>query len=110
MGTIMKTTLSVVLMLLIAFTTISTISANNEAEAADAYLQQCSAELQVCNFNEIVFEKLKEEAEEFGYVLSMETITDNYGDVQYAVIKMKYSYSMPLFGLTSEHENTIISR
>ena len=110
MGLIMKTALSIVLMLLFSMVTISTIGANNQAEAVDSYMQQCSAELQVCNFNEEVFEELKKEAENFGYVLSMETVKDKYGDVQYAVIKMKYNYTMPLLDFKSEHETTTIAR
>lgn len=110
MGIIMKAALSVVLMLMIAFTTISTIGASNEAEAADSYMQQCAAELQVCNFNETVYEKIKDEAEEFGYVLTMDTVKDTYGDVQYAVIKMQYTYRMPLLDFESTHTNTIIAR
>ena len=110
MGLIMKTALSLILMLMIAFTTISTIGANNESEAADSYMQQCTAELQVCNFNEAVFEKIKKEAEEYDYVLTMETVKDAYGDVLYAVIEMEYTYRMPLLEFESKHKNRIIAR
>lgn len=110
MGIIMKAALSIIFMIMIAFTSISTIGASNEAEAADSYMQQVAAELQVCNFNETVYEKLKQEAEEFGYVLNMETVTDPYGDVQYAVIEMQYTYSMPILEFESTHTNTLIAR
>ena len=110
MGVIMKTALSIVLMLLFSFVTISTISANNQTEAVDAYMQQCAAELQVCNFNQNVFNELQEEADEFGYALTMDTVKDNHGEILYATIKLKYKYTMPLLGFESEHEATTIAR
>ena len=110
MGVIMKTVLSVLLILILAFTSISSIGASNEAEAADSYLQECSAELQICNFNDAVFTQIQQEAASYGYVLSMETTKDSYGDVQYAVLTMDYTYSMPIVGLESTHTLRLVSR
>lgn len=110
MGNIMKVTLSVILILFMTFIAVGMIGGNNDADAADAYLQRCSAELQICNFDDTVIITLQTEAASNGYTLTVDKKTDLKGDVQYAIIELTYKYKVPIIGLESEHIKTIIAK
>lgn len=110
METIIKSILSIFLAIILVFISVGVIGATNDANAVDAYLQNCSAELQVSNFNASVIEDLQEEALNNGYVLRVDVKRDSYGDALYALIEIDYTYSMPLIGLESSHTKRVISR
>ena len=110
MGSIWKAISSVIFMLLLAFVAIATIGGDNDTKAADAYLQRCATELQVCNFNDEVIQQFQTEAAENGYTLKVDKMTDSYGDVLYATIELTYTYKIPLIQLESEHTKTLISK
>lgn len=110
METIVKSILTLFLAIIILFVCVGVIGAVNDASAADAYLQNCSAELQISNFNEAVITALQTEASENGYELRVDIKRDNYGDALYALIELDYTYSMPLIGLESHHTKRVISR
>lgn len=110
METIIKTILGVFLALIILFVAVGAIGAINDATAADAYLQICSAELQASNFNEKVITALQTEAEENGYALRVEVKRDSYGDALYAVIELDYTFKIPMIGLESEHTKRLLSK
>lgn len=110
METIIKSILGIFLAVIIVFVSVGVIGATNDANAADAYLQSCSAELQVSNFNDTVITALQTEARNNGYELRVNVKRDSYGDALYAIIELDYTYSMPLIGLESHHTKTVLSR
>ncbi len=110
MGQIWKAVPPIIFVLFLAFVSIFVISGNNDANAADAYLQKCATELQICNFNDTVIDQLKAEAQQNGYKLSVEKMVDSYGDVMYATIELTYTYDIAFIQMDKEHTKTIITK
>ena len=112
MGSIWKVILGIFVSIVIVFTTIGVIGANNDAMAADAYLQKMAIEISASNFNTEVIEELKEEALTNDYVLDVELSNslDPTGVPLYAVVKLEYSYKVALIKLSSKHTKEMIVR
>lgn len=110
MGSIWKIILGIFISVVIVFSTIGVIGANNDAVAADAYLQKVAVEISASNFNSTTIDELKAEATTNGYTLDVElsASTDATGAPQYAIVKLTYTYRVALIGLASQHDKEMI--
>ena len=110
MGSIWKVILGVFVCVVIIFTTIGVIGANNDAMAADAYLQKVAAEISASNFNEEAINELIAEATTNNYTLEVELsdTLDETGTPIYAIAKLKYKYKVALISLVSEHTKEML--
>lgn len=112
MGSIWKVILGIFVSIVIVFTTIGVIGANNDAVAADAYLQKVAIEISASNFNLETINELKQEASANDYTLEVELSNslDSTGTPLYAMVKLKYTYKVTLIKLNSEHTKEMIVR
>lgn len=110
MKQIWTTILAIFSIVTFLFLLLYAIGAANDTGVAASYLQQCAAELQVCNYDTNVQTQIIQEAAENGYELRIEVIKNEYNDALYAVLELDYAYSIPMIGLESKHTKTIISK
>lgn len=79
---------------------ITTTVAAEKVELAKSYKAEVVEEIENSNFNPVVIDACKSEAQTLGYDLTIESCTyDEEHDIQTAEIVLTYDYKMPLFGI-----------
>lgn len=107
MQSIFKTILGILIMVMILFSGLGVLWANNEAVAAENYIQRVANEVSAANLREDVLKAEVEQAKKDGYTLSYDAMDDNHGMRHYVVLKLKYTYKVSVAALSGEHEKTM---
>lgn len=106
MSSFLKIILGVFISLVIVFSGIGILGANNDANAASSYIQYVSNEIALSNFSQDVIDALVLEAktEPNNYELSVEKKgMDAAGNCKYAEVELTYTYSIKILGVESQH-------
>lgn len=107
MQSIYKTILGILIMIMILYAGLGVLWANNEAVAAENYLQRVADEVSAANLRTEVLDAEVKQAKTDGYTLSYDVMDDNYGVRHYVVLKLKYKYKVSVAALSGEHEKTM---
>ena len=105
MDGIIKTILGVVISVVIIYTGLGFLWANNEAVAAEAYLHKVGNEISASNLNEDVVKECQTQATENGYTLIYEIIKDANGVALYVNLELQYTYSVTFVKLAGVHSH-----
>ena len=106
MSSFLKIILGVFISVVIVFSGIGVIGANNDANAASSYLEYVSNEIATSNFSQAVINDLITEARTApnDYIL---TVTprgvDSTGNYHYAEVELTYTYKIKILGVESTH-------
>lgn len=109
MGSIWKTILGLVVFILLVFGCINVVSANNDAVAAENYLNEVSEIISESNLSSNTIQKVIKEAKDNGYELTVNKKSTQIGS-GYAELTLKYEYKIPMLGVSSEHEKHKVIR
>lgn len=104
MSSIFKTILGIFISIVIVYSGLGIIGANNDANAASSYLEYISNEIAASNFSQEVIDELIAEASTSpnDYELKVTTKgTENTN--RYAELELTYTYRIKLLGVESEH-------
>ena len=108
MESIFKAILGIIIMVMILYVGLGLIWANNEATAADQYLHTVAHEISTANLRQNVIEACQEQAEDNGYKLDVDYISENEdGTRNYVVLTLNYKYKVSVAALTGNHKKTI---
>lgn len=111
METIWKSILGIFISVMIIFSGLAILGANNAAAEAERYLYAAACEISAANFVEEVCQQKIEEASHYDYALSIEMAGDKVEDAfytGYAVLIMEYPYDVPLIGLHSMQRKQLV--
>ena len=104
MSSIFKTILGIFISIVIVYSGIGIIGANNDANAASSYLEYISNEIAASNFSQEVINELIAEASSGpnDYELKV-TTKGTEGTNRYAEVELTYTHRIKLLGVESEH-------
>lgn len=90
---------------------VGVVSVSADVAAAREYKADVIAEVENSNFNPVVMEKCKEQAELQGYELAITTATyDPVYDRCIAEVELTYTYEIPVLGISEQRVTRGIAR
>ena len=92
---------------MILFSGLGVLWANNEAVAAENYIQRVADEVSSSNLRDDVLKAEVKQAKKDGYTLSYDTMDDNLGVRHYVILKLTYQYKVSVAALSGTHEKTM---
>lgn len=107
MSSVIKTYLTIALLLVAVLTFAGIITASYEVQNARDYHAAVVNEIEISNHAESVISACTDEASENGYTLSTTqyyTGTGDYDGSQITKVVLKYTYSIPFLGISTEKE------
>lgn len=107
MQSVFKTILGILIMVMILFSGLGILWANNEAVAAESYIQRVADEVSSANLRTDVLDAEVDQAKKDGYTLSYDVMDDNHGVRHYVVLKLHYQYKVSVAALSGTHEKTM---
>ena len=108
MQSVFKTILGILIVAMILSTGLGILWANNQAVAANEYVHTVADEISTANLRDNVIEACKQQAQENGYVLETEYISENPdGTRNNVVITLRYRYTVGIVALSGWHEKTL---
>ena len=93
------------------FLCVSMLTANADVAAAKEFKADVVAEIENSDFNPLVIEACRQQAEQQGYQL--EVVTSRYGtggEGNLAQVKLSYEYRIPFLGVTQQRVTRGIAR
>ncbi len=89
------------ILMLNLFLCIAVLTVSGDVAVAREYKAAVVAELENSNFNPMVVESCRQEAQMRGYTLTVENcIYDEYDDICTAEVILEYKYQIPLLGIS----------
>jgi hypothetical protein len=107
MSSIFKTVLGVVIAAVIIYCGLGILWANNEAVAAENYLQNIGHQISEANLQESVILGCAKQAEENGYTLTWETVNGSDGYAAYVNLTLAYEYRVSIASHSGTHTRTM---
>lgn len=107
MSTVIKTYLSIILILVAVFTFAGIISVVIDVQNARDYHAAVISEIENSNHAEVVINSCVSEASSNGYELIVSNYANSSADAtgsEISKVVLKYEYSIDFLGITSEHE------
>jgi hypothetical protein len=111
MENIWKVILGIFVSVMIIFSGLGILKANNELAAAEQYLYAVGSEISASNFAKSVSDAKVEEARERSYELEVELINTGEGrsmHTAYAILTMSYPYDIALLHLHTTRTRQLI--
>ena len=109
MSEILKSVIAVFLVILIVFSGVSIVIANNESTAANDYLEEVALVISESNYSTSVIQECIDEATENGYTLTVNVVgSSSPGMKRYAEITLEYDYEVGMFGVSDPKYKTKI--
>lgn len=107
MEEIFKTLLSIILILLLAFTGVGLITVSVSVANAKSFQEEIVTEIEDSNFSDTVMSACSTEAANQGYELEFKNkVLDDYGNMTSCEVILKYKYNIPVFGMNNK-EHTL---
>lgn len=109
MDSIFKTTLGMVICIMIIYCGMGVLYANNEAIAADNYLQAVRDTISAGNLQQRVIDSCEANANNNGYVLNTTRINDTNGYTTCIYIELEYNYTVGFLNYSGKHTKTTVA-
>jgi hypothetical protein len=107
MDNVVKSMLSLFLIIVFIFTGVSLIVGSVDAKNADTYLEESVNAISASDFSENTINTLEQNAKAYGYVLTVEPqSTHNDGKYDVAKVTLKYKFRLPIFGVDADRYQT----
>lgn len=104
MSQIFKSYLGIFLLFLSVAVLIGIVDANMSSNAAEEFHTAAVAEIEESNFAATVIEECKESAQNMGYTLEVNPVTDDEGSVVMAEVTLNYYYEIPFLSVKTAHQ------
>ena len=106
MGTIIKVYTAIFLVLMTVFISVGILSVQVDVQNARDYHAAVVNEIENSNHNSSVINACIEEAEDNGYILTVDSYKNSTGNYEFTVSKvvLKYKYSLSFLNISSDKE------
>lgn len=110
MSQILKTYLSLFLLVISSLIFVCIISADVNVTSAREFHSTIVKEIEESNMSQSVIESCKENAQKLGYILNATKVVDDKNKTIAVELVLNYEYSIPIINVFSNHEIRAIAR